>query len=164
VLLFVGALACLAAAIAGLAPAWHGARVSLLPALKDLCTVGPRVARTRIAFLTIQVALAVVLLVASGLLVRALQAAYAVPLGFETENLVLADLTPEGSEAEQMALVTQLLDAFAAQPEITTASIALKPPLQGGAATVVSIRNPASRLHLRTVVTGSCRTSSRQVT
>jgi putative ABC transport system permease protein len=142
VLLFVVALACLAAAIAGLAPAWHGARVSLLPALKDLPTVGPRVARTRIAFVTIQVALAVVLLVASGLLVRALQAAYAVPLGFETENLVLADLTPEGSEAEQMALVTQLLDAFAAQPDIATASIALKPPLQGGAATVTSIRKP----------------------
>jgi predicted permease len=41
-----------------------------------------------------------------------------------------------------MGLATQLLDAFAAQPDIATASIALKPPLQGGAATVTSIRKP----------------------
>ena len=90
-LLFVFAVILLTSLLAGLVPAWTLSRASFAPALKDeggrAVTSGPQRHRTQSILVTAQVALACVLLIAAGLLVRSFEAAQNVPLGFNPHHL-----------------------------------------------------------------------------
>ena len=84
VLAFVGLVACVAAVLFGLAPAWHGTRAGGSDALK----AGTRVATgegvaLRRALIAAEVALSVVLLAGAGLLVRSLVRLQAVDPGID---------------------------------------------------------------------------------
>jgi len=137
VVLFLFGATSFAALAAGLIPAWQGTAVPVISAMKQGGPSGPRAKRTRTVFLTVQVALAVVLLSASGLLVRALQAAYAVPLGFDAVGLVLASVDlPPSDHPSRRDLAIRMHAALAAQPDLRQASVAAQEPLKGGGAFV----------------------------
>ncbi|MFN0121699.1 MAG: ABC transporter permease, partial [Blastocatellia bacterium] len=95
VLGFTALTAILSGALFGLVPAWQSAYADLTPALKD--TNGGAAARERRwnvrgALVITQVALALVLLIGAGLLVRSLQRRFAIEPGFRTGNLLLVPL------------------------------------------------------------------------
>ncbi len=76
----------------GLVPAWQSARADLIPALKDAQPSSERGERRwnlRSTLVVAQVALALVMLVGAGLLVRSLQRLFSVDPGFRAENLLI---------------------------------------------------------------------------
>jgi putative ABC transport system permease protein len=93
-LMFVFCVILLTSLLSGLLPAWHLSQTNLVPALKEEGgrggTGGRQRDRTQSALVTAQVALACVLLIGAGLLVRSFQAAQNVPLGFNPHHLVTA--------------------------------------------------------------------------
>ena len=101
VLLFTFAAAVLTGIIFGFAPAFRGTRVDLTPALKAGMRNSAAEGRTRgtwfnlgIGLVIAQVALAVVVLVGAGLLVRTLRNLRNVEPGFDTHNLLTFGLDP----------------------------------------------------------------------
>ena len=101
VLLFTFAVAMLTGIIFGFAPALRGTRVDLTPALKDGTRssaaegrAGGRWFNLGNGLVIAQVALAVVVLVGAGLLVRTLQKLRSVDPGFDAHNLLTFELDP----------------------------------------------------------------------
>ena len=101
VLLFTFAAAVLTGIIFGLAPAFRGTRVDLTPALKEGTRSSAAEGRTGGTWFSLgnglviaQVALAVVVLVGAGLLVRTLRNLRNVDPGFNTHNLLTFGLDP----------------------------------------------------------------------
>jgi putative ABC transport system permease protein len=95
-LLFVGGLTSLVALSSGLLPAWSLSKVNLANALKDDGgrggTAGPERQRVQSYLVAAQVALACVLLVSAGLLIRSFRAAENIPLGFNPHQVLTADI------------------------------------------------------------------------
>jgi len=101
VLLFTFAAAVVTGIVFGLAPAFRGTRVNLTPALKEGTGSSAAEGRTGSKWFSLgnglvvaQVALAVVVLVGAGLLVRTLQNLKNVDPGFDTRNLLTFSLDP----------------------------------------------------------------------
>jgi putative ABC transport system permease protein len=93
VLAYTAALSCLATVLAGLAPALEASRADVSSVLKAegaSLTVSVRGARLRAAFLTVQVALAVALLMVAGTFVRALVSSYVGVDAARIDHLALA--------------------------------------------------------------------------
>lgn len=103
VVAFTAALALAAAVLAGLVPALAASRIDLSA---QLCAggrggTGPATARGRRALVAAQVALAVTVVAAAGLLARSLQRLQTVDMGLAADRLVLAELdVPRASYAE----------------------------------------------------------------
>jgi putative ABC transport system permease protein len=91
--------------------------------------------RTRAALVGGEVALAVVLLIASALLIRSFAALYRVNRGFETKNVVTMKVLLAGPKYESAAGVSQTvhsgLDRISAIPGVAAASATCCIPLQG---------------------------------
>jgi predicted permease len=118
----------------GLAPAMVTSRVHLVSALTDAASSG--VGRGRFSgrslLAVLQVALALVLLVCSGLLVRDLWQSRSADLGFDTENLLVADVeVPEAMPpAAGRELFARLRDRAGTIPGVTAmGSAQLLPPI-----------------------------------
>ncbi len=95
VLGFTMLTAIVSGALFGLVPALQSARANLIPALKDAeANSAPHERRwnVRNALVVMQVALALVLLIGAGLLVRSLQHRFAIEPGFRTEKLLIVPL------------------------------------------------------------------------
>ena len=91
VLVFTAVTAILSGILFGLVPAWQGSRADLVPALKDGTGTAQRERRWNVRSLLVvaQVALALVMLIGAGLLVRSLQRLFAIDLGFRAEKLLI---------------------------------------------------------------------------
>ncbi|HEV2420844.1 MAG TPA: ABC transporter permease [Candidatus Acidoferrales bacterium] len=141
VLLFTFAAAVLTGIIFGLAPAFRGTRVDLTPALKE--GTGSSAAEGRAAskwfslgngLVVAQVALAVVVLVGAGLLVRTLQNLRNVDPGFDTRNLLTFSLDPTliGYQTPQIdTFYRNLQDRLAALPGVEAVSYSNSTLLSG---------------------------------
>ena len=148
VAVFTVAVSVVAVLIFGLAPAIPASKMAILPALKnDGGRVGGRSARHRMrgAFVVGEVALAVVLMSAAGLLLESLLRTLQANLGFDWhEKLLLVDLSPRatvknGKPAEPTwEFHERFADGVAALPGARRATFAMRPPLglSGGGATV----------------------------
>src|SRR5581483_11127097 len=87
VLAFAGVVSLVTGIIFGLAPAMQSTHPELVPALKDMSSAsGYRRSRLRSGLVVVQIALSLVLLVAAGLVVRALQQLRTMNPGFQVEN------------------------------------------------------------------------------
>ncbi len=107
-IVFTLVIALVAGLIAGLAPALQLTNPDLVSALKDnRHQPGRRSHRTRAILVVVQTAFSVMLLIASGLLVRSLQKLNAISLGFDPDGLVTA-LVPTNT------LMGRVLDPTAA--------------------------------------------------
>jgi len=119
----------------GLAPAWQAGRVDLLEALKDgshQATAGGH--RWRQGLVALEVALALVLAVNAGLLVKSIYQLYSTELGYRTEDVMTANLSlPRryGAPEQQRDFADRWLDALRAIPGVKSAAIADSPPLSG---------------------------------
>ncbi|MGP8173201.1 MAG: ADOP family duplicated permease [Terracidiphilus sp.] len=149
VLAFTAAAALLSVLVFGLAPAIQASKTSLVPALRGEGTGAVRGVRRwtmRNALVLGEIALSVVLLTASGLVVRSLLFSRSLPLGFDRQRqLIFFDLVPgiAGYHSERSAnFFNQMEEKAAALPGVRHAALARRVLLsdsEGGMAQRVSI-------------------------
>ena len=137
VLAFTALLSLVTGLVFGLVPALHAARDRFAGALKavgrgQLGTGGRRVRR---ALVVAELALALVLLVGGGLLLRTFVALQRVDLGFNPDRLMTGFVLPPPavyrSDAQVLAFYDALLARTAALPGVRQASLATVLPLSG---------------------------------
>ncbi|HLB38227.1 MAG TPA: ABC transporter permease [Gemmatimonadales bacterium] len=123
----------------GLVPALHAGRADLQGVLREegrSATVGRKRIQIRQLLVVSETALAVVLLVAAGLLLQSFRRLMAVDPGFRTERVVTARITlPTAQYAEARDIVgfyDALLPRVASLPGVTVAGSASGAPLGGG--------------------------------
>ena len=133
-------LALTAGAICGLAPALTSARQSLTDALRDGSRAASAAGLGRIRrpglhqlLVITEVALALVLLVAAGLMVRTFQGQLKVSPGFDADGVLTARLAlPARYAPEQRSLfATQLVERLKSVPGVESATVSSDLPLSG---------------------------------
>ena len=142
VLGFAVLVSLLAGVLMAALPAWQVLHGDLAPYLRSGARSGSPAATRRLmdGVVGFEVALAVMLLVGAGLLLRTFDRLQSVPLGFNPDRIQMAQITlPESRYLdkipEQVAVFRQVLDHVAAANGIESASYVLTPPLdpRGGA-------------------------------
>ena len=126
----------------GLAPALASTRASLSDVLKtDRTAAGTGVGRR--ALVVTQIALALVLLVGSGLMVRSLAKLLSVDVGFDTSNLLTFSVNPPDPIAEDAVpgFYSQILDRVRAVPGVADAALDSCAPF-APACRLVPLRRP----------------------
>jgi putative ABC transport system permease protein len=119
----------------GLIPALHAARGDLHDDIKASSrrTAGARTTRTMLV--VSEVALAFVLLIGSGLLLRSLARLFAVAPGFDTANLLTMQIQTSGpqfaTDASTRAYFDRVLAAVRAVPGVESAALTSQLPLSG---------------------------------
>jgi predicted permease len=129
--------------LAGIVPAIQSTRPELTGALKEGARSGrAHQSRTRLALLLMQTSLSVVLLIAAGLFARSLARIQSLPLGFEPDRVLFANLATEGlalDPAARFAFYDRLHEAARRLPDVETAALATSVPFYSSWATSVSI-------------------------
>ena len=135
VLAVTAAVALLTSLLFSLAPAWRAVKIDLTEALKDgqTSSAGPGRQAFRSALVVIEMALAVVLLVGAGLMLRSLWTLQQVPLGFDPSGVLTMRLSlPQASYGEPVQVVQfyeQLLERVRSQPGVRSAGAVRALPL-----------------------------------
>jgi predicted permease len=138
VLLFAFGASLATGLLFGLLPAWQASRTDLNAVVKDAGLQGKRRGAFSPANLLVvaEVALAVVLMIGSGLLVRTFAAMRAVDPGFRTENAVVFSLPMVGAQyaepAGVAAFADRLLERLRSDPRIDSAGMTNSIPLGNG--------------------------------
>src|SRR5213596_3220359 len=139
VLAFALGLTVVTAVAVGLLPALRAARPDLTDSLKEGTAgagTGHGRQRLRAGLVTSEIALAVVLVVGAGLLIRSLWQLRAVNPGFDPQGLVTFYISPPPTRAQEparlAALYTQIRDAAGSLPGVTNAALTNFTPLSGG--------------------------------
>jgi putative ABC transport system permease protein len=136
VLAFTGALAVFTGLLFGIAPAWKISSGGVQSTLREegRGTVGPAHHRLRNTLVVTEIALALVLLVGAGLLVRSFARVLGADAGFRPEGVLTASLPlPQArfpEEKQRAAFVRQVVERVRAVPGVQAASAAM--PLLGG--------------------------------
>lgn len=123
--------------IFGLAPALAATSPTVVRALREGAAVGvgrPWTAKLRQALVALQIGLALVLGIASGLLGRSLLRLHQVHLGFAPDQVLMVQLNLAQKGYPPAAggrLFQELLDRLARRPEVVAASLVRLPPLGG---------------------------------
>ena len=130
VLWFTLAVSMFAAMLSGLAPALRGSRVDLLEILKEGAR-GSTGARHRVQriFVAVELALALILLVGAGLMVRSLQALWRVNPGYNPSHAITFSVSmpagPRTTSAETRARLRRLEEQLSAVPGVQAVSVTL---------------------------------------
>jgi putative ABC transport system permease protein len=138
VLLFTAGLALLTGLVFGIAPAVTIARGSAATYLKDDSprgTAGRSTGVTRRMLVIAETALAVVLLVCAGLLIKSYGRLQDVNPGFSTENVLTAQVALPASrypdDAARIGFWTRVLDKARAMPGVTSSGLTTNVPFNG---------------------------------
>ena len=135
---FSTVLSILTGAIFGAVPGWMSSRVDFTSVVKGFgAQTGERRATTRLrrGLVVVQLALAMALLIGTGVLARTLYNLTNVELGFRQENLLLVGLSPSEigyTKKTAPALYDQLLTTVQAVPGVRAATVALVDVLNAG--------------------------------
>jgi putative ABC transport system permease protein len=115
-LAFIFCLTGLVACLSGLLPAWNLSSTNVGLALKDeggrSGTQSPQKQRVQSLLVVGQVAIACVLLIGTGLLVRSFQAVRSLPLGFNPHHLLTVNLMPVGKRYSDSRQLRIFFDAI----------------------------------------------------
>jgi putative ABC transport system permease protein len=137
VLAFTGGLAIFTGLLFGLAPALHSSRAALAQSL-NAATRGAGVSiayRLRSALAIAEVAFAVLLVIAAGLLIRSFVALSRVDPGFRAEHILTARVTPNqefcSDSSRCISFYRELLDRMQAVPGINSVAVVNTLPLGG---------------------------------
>jgi putative ABC transport system permease protein len=136
VLAFTGALALFTGLLFGIAPAWKMSTGGLQGALRDegRGTAGPAHQRLRNALVVTEIALALILLVGAGLLVRSFVRVLDADAGFRPERVLTASLPLPAARfpepAQRAAFVRRVVERLQSVPGVQVASAGF--PLLGG--------------------------------
>jgi predicted permease len=131
----------------GLFPALDGLRVNLSDAMRDgtRTTGASSRGRLRDALVVSEIALALVLLVGAGLLLRTLDRLMNVRLGFETVNILTTRVSLPDSDAispeQASAFYDRLIERVQAMPGVRSAGTISHMPLSGGFSSAVFYRS-----------------------
>jgi putative ABC transport system permease protein len=132
---FLAAVTVLAGFTAGLAPAWQSVRAPVTAGLKDDAAGGGRRRwNLRSGLVVSQVALSLVVLVASGLTLRSLARTESIDPGFQPAKVLLApfDLGNSGYSADRgRVFLDELQRRAAALPGVESAGLVVVSPLSG---------------------------------
>jgi predicted permease len=127
VLIFTFLVSVLTGVLIGLLPALQTTKVDVQSALKDKRSFGDyRRSWLKSSLIVFQVVLSLVLLIGAGLMLRALQRAYSINLGFDPHNAVAAsfDLRLQGyNEARGREFQKQLLEHLRTLPGVKAAGV-----------------------------------------
>jgi predicted permease len=129
---FAIGLTALAALLSGITPALQASNADVVTALKDDAQGSPERLRLRNAFVIVQVAFSLLLIVLAGLLGRALAHVTLVDRGFDSRGVELAslDLTQAGyTDATGPAFARELMEAVRRLPMVESATIADGAPM-----------------------------------
>src|SRR6185503_2050252 len=139
VLAFTLLLATLTGILFGLVPALHASRADLGATLKEAGSrtgSGRRQNRARGALVVAEMALAIVLLVGAGLLIRTFLALHQVPPGFDPHNVLTMNTALTGTQFEKTATITEaarrIIERIEALPGVEAAAATDYLPLEGG--------------------------------
>ena len=139
VLLFTLGLSILTGIVFGLAPALHAARVDLNSTLKEGSSrsgSGLRQNKARGVLVVAELALAVVLLIGAGLLIRTFAALRSVAPGFDAHNVLTVETALTGAKYDKTAAITlmadQVLERVHAIPGVEAAAASSYLPLDSG--------------------------------
>ncbi len=132
-------LSLLTGVLFGLVPALHASRVDINSTLKEATSrsgSGMRQNKARSVLVIAEMALAIVLLVGAGLLLRTFSALHNVPPGFDPHNVLTMETALTGTAYDQTAAITtmshQVLDRIEAIPGVEAAAATSYLPLEGG--------------------------------
>jgi putative ABC transport system permease protein len=136
-LAFACGIALLSSFLFGLAPALRSASAHMAQAFKEAAAATSAGRdRVRSALVVAEVALALVLLVGAGLLIRSAMAVSKVDPGFETANLVVGRVglpeTGYSDPAKARNTFERIMQAVRALPGVQSAAIVSRSPLGGG--------------------------------
>jgi putative ABC transport system permease protein len=137
VLLYTFALSVMTGLFLGLVPAWIASRPVLISALKGedaMARPGRRI-NLRSALVVAQIAMSLVLLCGTGLLLRSLQNASSIDIGFRSRGLLMMSVDPRvhGYTPERTTqFLTQLKERVAALPGAVSVAATDSVPLAGG--------------------------------
>ena len=141
VLGFTVAVSLLTGILFGLAPAFRSVRVDVTPALKEGFSASTKVSHGGArrfgvgnALVVTQVALAIVVLVGAGLLVRTLQNLRSIDVGFDSHNLVIFGINPSLAgykDAQIRSFYQDLQGRLTETPGVKSASYSMVPLLSG---------------------------------
>jgi predicted permease len=146
VLSFAIALSFVTAILSGLAPALQASGSNLVPALKsEGLDSGPSKLRLRSAFVVGQITMSLLLVIAAGLFLRALQHAASLQPGFNQDrvDVLTFDLSIGGfNDTTGRPFVREVLERVKALPGVESASASVDLPLDGGRMGFGSARLP----------------------
>ena len=137
VLLYTFALSVVTGLFLGLVPAWIASRPVLITALKGedaMARPGRRI-NLRSILVVAQIAMSLVLLCGTGLLLRSLQNASSIDIGFRSRGLLMMSVDPRvhGYTPERTTqFLTQLKERVAALPGVVSVAATDSVPLAGG--------------------------------
>ncbi len=131
-----GVVTLVSALLVGLAPALHASRADVVEALKDRARgSSARSGRFRAGLIVVEVALSVVLLIASALLLSSFLALQRTPLGFDAAGVGAAFVSLPGSRyatpAQQAQFFTQVVETLRADGRVVSAAAAVGLPISG---------------------------------
>lgn len=137
ILVFSLGLSLLTGLVFGLVPALRGSRMAFFDVLKEggRSDVGSASNKLRSAMVIAEVALALVVLVGTGLLLRSVHRLERVDSGFRAEGVLAADMTfsrrryPDG--ASRRAMVKELLERLRHMPNVIDAAASSQLPFSG---------------------------------
>jgi macrolide transport system ATP-binding/permease protein len=141
------------AIVVGLIPALRATELNLATAVKDQgSTLGPRLSRSRFrsALVVVQIAISLVLLIGTGLLVRSLQKAQSLELGFAAEEVLSVDIAFRSFNDETSraaALSQEFVRRAEAIPGVRAVAMTDSAPLSGYNAVGVSADGSETALH-----------------
>jgi predicted permease len=145
-LLYILGLCLISGIIFGLAPAISASRSDIFSSLRETGRTGTPGAghgRLRKTFVIAEISLALVLLIAAGLLVKASVRLQRVDLGFEPEGLLTARINlPEYQYADSTSIIpfyTELTGALASLPGVSSAGGTALLPMDGGMGTYYTV-------------------------
>jgi putative ABC transport system permease protein len=138
ILAFTLLMALITGVLFGIVPAWQASMGTLTADLGEggsRGSAGPRSSRARDVLVAAQIAVALVLLIGAGLLLRSFSALSRVDIGIDTTNLLTFDMALSGSRAEyqrtQVAFYDDSLKAIRELPGVIAAGAAATLPIGG---------------------------------
>lgn len=134
VAMFSIAVMAVATLLCGAAPFRHSGVLNLVETLNDgsRTVAGGRSYRTRSSLLVVQIGLAVVLLVAAGLVVRSFAALQTLDVGFSRDAALRLKVEPRSQPDQANAWIQDFLPQIAAMPEVESVGGAYLTPMELG--------------------------------
>jgi putative ABC transport system permease protein len=120
--------------LCGGAPIRHASLINVIESLNDgsRTVAGGSSSRTRTSLLVVQIGLAVVLLVAAGLVVRSFNALQTVDLGFDREAVLRIKVEPRDQSRPINTWMADFLPQIAALPQVASAGAVYLTPMELG--------------------------------